>query len=342
VVLGAGRISAAARVLHLSQPAVTAQIRKLEGALGAALFTRSASGVAPTPAGARLATHARAIQRLLDEAVAEVSGRSEAGGELLVAASTTVAAHVLPPVLAQFRRVHRDVALKVRVGNTSEVIDQVRTGQAPLGLVEGHARAPGVRLEPFLDDEIVPVVGRDASFRVRAAKDLADVPILWREAGSGTRSVVERALARAGAGSAPPRTTWSWAAPKPSSPGPWPGWGSRSSRAGPSARTSPRGSSGSSTWTSPCAAPSAGPSPPEGSKARRRASTPSRNGHRRRRCEPSPSRSRWDAREEGRTCRRKVGGVEGRSEGREEGVTRGRMLRRVGGEVGRVGGSSHR
>jgi len=199
VVLGAGRISAAAKVLHLSQPAVTAQIRKLEDALGAALFTRSVSGVVPTARGARLADYARSIQRLLEEAVAEVGGRAEAGGELLVAASTTVAAHVLPPLLAQFRHVHRDVSLRVRVGNTDEVLDQVRTGQAPLGIVEGHARVAGVHLEPFLDDEIVAVVGRDASFPIRAARDLAEVPILWREAGSGTRSVVERALARAGA-----------------------------------------------------------------------------------------------------------------------------------------------
>jgi len=74
----------------------------------------------------------------------------------------------------------------------------VRAGRVPLGLVEGHARAPGVRLEPFVDDEIVPILGCDAPFRVRHTRDLDAVPILWREAGSGTRAVVERALARAG------------------------------------------------------------------------------------------------------------------------------------------------
>jgi DNA-binding transcriptional LysR family regulator len=58
-VLDSGRISAAARVLRLSQPAVTAQIRKLEEAMGAPLFVRSARGVVPTPAGERLAGYAR-------------------------------------------------------------------------------------------------------------------------------------------------------------------------------------------------------------------------------------------------------------------------------------------
>ncbi|RYZ61697.1 MAG: LysR family transcriptional regulator, partial [Proteobacteria bacterium] len=78
----------------------------------------------------------------------------------------------------------------------------VRTGRVPLGLVEGHARASGIRLEPFLDDEIVPIMaagrGRESPFVVRHANDLDDVPMLWRESGSGTRAVVERALAKAG------------------------------------------------------------------------------------------------------------------------------------------------
>ena len=197
-VLDAGRISAAAKTLHLSQPAVTAQIRRLEDAIGAALFLRSARGVTPTEAGLRLAVHARAIHKLLDEALADVAGVEELGGALVVAASTTIAAHLLPPLLAQFRSAQPDLPLRVHVGNTEQVVDEVRAGRIPLGLVEGHARAPGVRLEPFVDDEIVPIVGRDAPFRIRRARDLDDVPLLCREAGSGTRAVVERALRDAG------------------------------------------------------------------------------------------------------------------------------------------------
>lgn len=207
-VLDAGRISAAAKTVHLSQPAVTAQIRRLEEALGAPLFVRSVRGVTPTEAGQRLATHARALRRLLDEAIADVSpgpGDGDARlGPLVVAASTTIAAHLLPSLLAQFRAVHPDVGLRLRVGNTEEVVEHVRAGRAPLGLVEGHRRAAGIRLEPFVDDEIVAIVGGggarvgDAPFRLRRASDLAEVPLLWREPGSGTRAVVERALRQAG------------------------------------------------------------------------------------------------------------------------------------------------
>jgi DNA-binding transcriptional LysR family regulator len=197
VVLDAGRISSAAKALHLSQPAVTAQVRRLEDALGAALFVRSVRGVTPTPAGLRLARHARSVQTILDAAVSDVATAPERSGPLVIAASTTIAAHVLPPVLASFRRSHGDVPMRVHVGNTEEVVEEVREGRSPLGLVEGHARASGVRLEAYRDDAIVPIVGSDAPFRVRRTADLETVPLLWRESGSGTRAVVERALRKA-------------------------------------------------------------------------------------------------------------------------------------------------
>lgn len=198
-VLDAGRISAAAKIVHLSQPAVTAQIRKLEDLLGAPLFLRSVHGVAPTLAARRLATFARDSQHLLDDLLRDVRGTAEPTGPLAIAASTTIAAHILPALLARFRAEYgSDTPLQISIGNTEEVVTQVRTGRVPLGLVEGHARAAGIRLEPFVDDEIVPIVGRTAGFVVRRARDFAAVPILWREAGSGTRAVVERALAAAG------------------------------------------------------------------------------------------------------------------------------------------------
>jgi DNA-binding transcriptional LysR family regulator len=201
-VLEAGKISAAAKAVHLSQPAVTAQIRKLEESIGAALFVRSVQGVTATDAGLRLARYAKSIRRLLDEAMTEVPGGEDNVGPLVIAASTTIAAHLLPTLLAQFRAAHRGVPLHVHVGNTEDVVEEVRGGRVPIGLVEGHARASGVTLTPFVDDEIVLIIGatgvaRDANINVRRARDLENVTLLWREAGSGTRAVVERALGKA-------------------------------------------------------------------------------------------------------------------------------------------------
>ncbi|MEM7309125.1 MAG: LysR family transcriptional regulator [Planctomycetota bacterium] len=197
-VLHHGGIGAAARATDLSQPAITARIGRLERSLGTTLLTRSPKGVAPTPAGDRLAGYARRVQELLDEASVEVPASDANLGRLSLVASTTIAAYALPPALAAFRTRYPLVPLDVTVANTRDAIEAVRDGRVPIGLVEGHARASGVRLEPWIDDHIVPVVATGAPWRLRSVEELDDLPILWREAGSGTRAVVARALGRAG------------------------------------------------------------------------------------------------------------------------------------------------
>ena len=190
-----GSVSAAARELHLTQPAVTSRLRRLERDLGATLLTRSARGVTPTPAGRELCDRARRVQTLLEEGVSAVAGSPVPAGRLTLAASTTIASYVLPPLLARFRFAYPSIPISLHVGNTQEVLERVRRGSVPLGLVEGHGRAPSVRLEPFLEDEIVAVCAPWARIAPTRPADLARGVLLWREPGSGTRAVVERALA---------------------------------------------------------------------------------------------------------------------------------------------------
>ena len=200
-----GGVLPASRRIHLSQPAVTARIRQLEEALGVQLFLRSAKGMEMTSAARRLCVHARRIRELLREAARDVSG-TKAREALSIAASTTIAAHVLPRLLARFQQIHPVAGIELSVGNTEEVLAQVRDGRVPLGLVEGKGKAQAVRLMPLLVDEILPVYAPgtgDANLlsqvgKVRSAADLVRLPIVWREAGSGTRHVVEDALVKAG------------------------------------------------------------------------------------------------------------------------------------------------
>jgi DNA-binding transcriptional LysR family regulator len=199
VVATTGRVSAAAKVLHLSQPAVTAQIHKLEALCDKPLLVRSARGVAPTDAGRLLLRYAERFEALLQEAAEVLSCAGGESGELALAASTTIASYVLPSLIAEYVGAS-PIAVRVEVGNTEEVLERVRGGATPLGIVEGHARAAGVRLEPFLQDELVVVVASDAPSELsglRRARDLHRVPVIWREPGSGTRAVVERALRNA-------------------------------------------------------------------------------------------------------------------------------------------------
>lgn len=203
VVAAVGKITAASQQLHLSQPAVTAQLRQLEEQVGKPLFVRGARGVALTEAGRALNDYAQRLHRLLEDAGAAMQAPdSGEPGELALAASTTIASYLLPALLASFLRRHAGLGVRLEVGNTEQVLGWVHEARVPLGLVEGHARAAGMHLERFVGEELVAVVAAEAPaalLRVRKPADLGAVPIIWREPGSGTRAVVERALKQAGA-----------------------------------------------------------------------------------------------------------------------------------------------
>lgn len=200
VVAQSGQVSAAARLLNLSQPAVTAQIRQLEAEVGQPLFLRHLKGMRLTERGGRLLDYARKVHALLEEASEAMLGEQAAAGELHLGASTTAAAYIIPKLLRSFLRDHRQVTVTLDVGNTDEVLHWIREGRIVLGLVEGLTRAPGVSLEPYLQDELVAVRPADAPpglAAVRRAADLAGVPLIRRELGSGTRAVLERAFQKA-------------------------------------------------------------------------------------------------------------------------------------------------
>ncbi len=201
-VADAGQISKAARRLHLSQPAVTNQIRTLEADLDTTLFIRSAHGVALTPRGVRLRKRLQGVFNELEQILRELDQTREVTGAVKIAASTTLARHFVPRIFVRFRHYHPTAGLQLMVGNTEEVLDHLREHRVGLGLVEGHDRSPGVRLEQFIPDEIVPVSAaqisdptlRRAIASIKSVHDLEALPLIWREPGAGTRAIVESTL----------------------------------------------------------------------------------------------------------------------------------------------------
>lgn len=203
-----GGVLAASRTMHVSQPALTARLQRLEDAVGGALFDRSAQGMTLTEAGQRLLPIARKLTGVLREAMEAVDPSAIHGqsAPLRISASTTLGNFVLPPLLAEYARRYGAAGLELRIGNTDAVFGAIRSGRVALGLVEGLRRSPGLRLTAFTQDELIPVYSPDhlpASTReqleaARTAKDIARLPILWRESGSGTRRVVEEAFKKRG------------------------------------------------------------------------------------------------------------------------------------------------
>jgi DNA-binding transcriptional LysR family regulator len=205
-VADAGQISEAARRLHLSQPAVTGQIRRLESNLERTLFIRTPRGVSLTPEGARLRDRLQGVFAELEEIVLELDQKRDVTGIVTIGASTTVARYFVPRIYVRFHHYHPTTGLKLVVGNTDTVLDQLREHRIGLGLVEGLTRSPGLRLEPFIRDEIIPACAaripdvklRRAIEAVKSASDLEGLPLIWRETGAGARVVVERNLEEKG------------------------------------------------------------------------------------------------------------------------------------------------
>ncbi len=192
----AGSISAGAERLHISQPAVTREIRDLENNLELPLFDRKPRGVTLTEGGQRLLDYAQRIFSL--ELAAERDLRDFAHlelGELHLGASATLGAYLLPPLITAFRAQHPSILINLEVSNTREVTRQLDEGRIALGFVEGHFQRANYGHRLLARDALLPVVAPHhplAGSAPLAAGQLQAFPLYLREPGSGTRASVEQ------------------------------------------------------------------------------------------------------------------------------------------------------
>jgi DNA-binding transcriptional LysR family regulator len=193
----AGSISAGAQRLHISQPAVTREIRELEANFGLQLFERQPRGVQLTEGGERLQHYARRIFALELAAERELKDFAQLEtGELHLGASATLGAYMLPPLLRRFRQQHPRLFINLDVSNTGQVTQQLDDGLISLGFVEGQFAQDQYEHRLLARDALLPVVAPHhplaAAKRLRAS-DLHDYPLYMREPGSGARHSIEQA-----------------------------------------------------------------------------------------------------------------------------------------------------
>jgi len=155
-----------------------------------------------TPAGRILKKRAAELAELAAHTQGEIAALSgEHSGLLSAGASTSIAQYVLPRMLGDFKRQHPKVKLQIRSGNTEQVVEWLVEGRISIGLIEGPALRKDLRVEPFMEDELVLLfpAGHPWSKRKElTVEDLKGASFLLRERGSGTRRVLEQALERAG------------------------------------------------------------------------------------------------------------------------------------------------
>ena len=143
--------------------------------------------------------YASRIAALVAEAEQELGcNDGKASGQLSLGVSTTIAQYILPRLLAAFLVQHPRVQFSLHSGNTSEIVQLLLEGKVSIGLIEGPARDRGVHTEPFMEDELVLITPRDFEVDNLSANQFLVSSLLMREQGSGSRRVVETALAAAG------------------------------------------------------------------------------------------------------------------------------------------------
>jgi LysR family transcriptional regulator, low CO2-responsive transcriptional regulator len=194
--------TAAARVLGLTQAAVSQRIQALERDIGLSLFRRLGGRVELTDAGRRLHEYARRILNLHREAREAVTGEeAPVEGELAIAASSVPGDCLLPALLAIFGPKHPHVYVRAAVSDSASVIEQLERGEISVGLVGRKPESNHIESRHLADDRMVLIVphGHALARKKSIAVDrLTAHPLVLREAGSGLRHSFEMALARVG------------------------------------------------------------------------------------------------------------------------------------------------
>jgi len=193
-----GSLSAAARQLHMAQPNVSRSLSRLEQRLGFALVRRTTKGTTLTAEGLVVVEWARDVLHAADTFVRNTQFLG-AGGNigLTIAASQTIAEHLLPHWMAQFRTDQPGVQVNIQVTNTEDVLASLRIGECDVGFVEGPVPTGSVNFVPVGNDKLVLVAAPSHPWATRdrvEADEVAHGNLVTREPGSGTRRVLDDAL----------------------------------------------------------------------------------------------------------------------------------------------------
>lgn len=199
----------AAELLHLTQPAVSQQIKELENFYQVPLFERRGRQVQLSMAGERLRPYARHILSQVDESrtmLSELAGKVY--GKLLIGSGNTLGIYLLPMLLGQFQDQFPEVLVSLKVDQTSEILEMLSHGELDIALLEESPTESKLRQlvrRPFLKDELVLIAPphnvsstRRFPSAIVSQVDLLDYPIIMRQSSSRTRQLIVAQLMEAG------------------------------------------------------------------------------------------------------------------------------------------------
>jgi DNA-binding transcriptional LysR family regulator len=200
-VIELGSFSAAAERLHVSQPAVSLQVRQLERTLSVRLIERVGKRATPTAAGIELIKQARSIEEAVSSALDRMSTYARGTlGRVRIGTGATACIYLLPPALRDLRRRFPTLEITVTTGNTADVLKALDENTLDVGLVTLPASGRMLEVTPVLKDSIVAIAAADDGRlpKMVTPAALAKLPVILYEAGGNTRRIVDQWFARAG------------------------------------------------------------------------------------------------------------------------------------------------
>lgn len=198
-----GTFTAGAARVHVTQAAISMQIRQLETEVGAPLFVRAPRRVILTEAGEALLERARSILREHDAALAEIAelAGAEHGRLRIGSASAMVSADPLPHILKELRERHPRADVSISSGTSEALVRQILAGELDMAFVSLPVETRGIQTEVLSRDELVAIGSprhRLAKQRVVTARALAKEKLILGERGGNTRRLIDQFFAEAG------------------------------------------------------------------------------------------------------------------------------------------------
>lgn len=191
-----GSMTAASEALYIAQPTVSQAILELESRYGTKLFDRLAKKLYITESGKKLldyAKHIIALQEEMEQAMID----PEKSGIHKVGASLTIGTELLPRLVNKFQEDHREIRIHAVVENTSEIETLIQSNEIDFALVEGTVNSKNIISEPFMEDELILVCGRNHMLYGTDSVQLEELlkhDFVVREYGSGTRELFESTM----------------------------------------------------------------------------------------------------------------------------------------------------
>ncbi|WP_026997378.1 LysR family transcriptional regulator [Flectobacillus major] len=190
----------ASNELFITQPAVSKNIQELENLFDIRLFERKGNKIELTQAGQILLSHTEQILYIYNKIDFDLSIlKNTYAGQIQLGASTTIGQYVLPKVLAKFYQSFPDIKLSLLNDNTEKIEQALIEHKIELGIVEGKTHNSDLKYHPFMQDEIVAVACTQQKVALKdeiSLQELAQIPIVCRERGSGTLEIIENKLAQ--------------------------------------------------------------------------------------------------------------------------------------------------